>query len=300
MMTQTQMRYFSVDSSALKSRSIEMTYQGIPASDGAGVKLQRIIHQQFHKRLDPFLMLDNFVSDNPTDYIAGFPPHPHRGIETITYMLAGRMLHEDSMGNTGLLESGDVQWMTSGRGIIHSEMPQQTAGRMEGFQFWLNIPAKDKMNAPWYADFKQTDLPTYTTDNSVKVTVIAGESTLPTGEVVTGAVTRDITEPMMLDVHIPSGQDFGHSIEPNHNAFLFVYRGSVSVLGETVPEKTLAVLNNDAQATGVVLSASADAKVLLVSGKPLHEPIVAKGPMVMNSAEEIEQAFADYRNGVFA
>lgn len=286
---------------SIKSRSIELTYQGIPASDGAGVKLQRIIHQQFHKRLDPFLMLDNFVSDNPTDYISGFPAHPHRGIETITYMLAGRMLHEDSMGNTGLLERGDVQWMSSGRGIIHSEMPQQTDGRMEGFQFWLNIPAKDKMNAPWYADFKQTDLPTYTTDNGVKVTVIAGNITTPTGEVVTGAVTRDISEPMMLDVHIPSGQLISQHIDPAHNAFLFVYRGSLSVQGKRIASKTLAVLGNDGD--GVELQANVDAsvtKVLVVSGKPLNEPIVARGPMVMNTEAEIQQAFADYRNGVFA
>ena len=274
------------------SRTVERLVAGQATSDGAGVKLTRVLTQNLQHRLDPFLMLDAFGSDQPDDYIAGFPDHPHRGFETITYMIAGRMLHRDSAGHEGLLENGGVQWMTAGKGVIHSEIPQQEEGVMEGFQLWLNLPKRDKMNTPWYRDFKATDLPKFTTEGGVEVTVIAGES-----QGITGAVTRDITQPNYLDLHLPAGSRFAQKLPAGHNAFVYVYRGEVSIAGKTVPVQRMAILANEAQADGVVIEASADAKVLLISGQPLKEPIVQYGPFVMNSQEEIYQALSDFRDG---
>jgi len=274
------------------SRTVEQLIAGQATSDGAGVKLTRVLTHNLQHRLDPFLMLDAFGSDQPDDYIAGFPDHPHRGFETITYMIAGRMLHRDSAGHEGLLENGGVQWMTAGKGVIHSEIPQQEEGVMEGFQLWLNLPRRDKMNAPWYRDFKAGELPRFVTAEGVDVTVIAGES-----HGVRGAVTRDATQPNYLDLQLRAGSRFEQQLPAGHNAFVYVYRGEVSIAGKAVPVQRMAILANDAQADGVVIEASADARVLLVSGQPLKEPIVQYGPFVMNSQEEIYQALSDFRDG---
>ena len=277
------------------SRTVEQLIVGKATSDGAGVKLTRVLTQSLHKRLDPFLMLDAFGSDNPDDYIAGFPDHPHRGFETITYMLAGRMRHRDSAGHEGVLEGGGVQWMTAGRGVIHSEIPQQESGVMEGFQLWLNLPARDKLCAPWYRDFAATELPRFVTDTGVAVTVIAGES-----HGVSGAVTRAATEPLYLDIHLPAGARFGQTLPPGHNAFLHVYRGEIAVVGTAVPAQRMAILANDPETDGVVIEAASEARVLLIAGQPLNESIAQYGPFVMNSEQEVYQALADYREGRLA
>jgi redox-sensitive bicupin YhaK (pirin superfamily) len=276
------------------SRSIEQLITGRSTSDGAGVKLTRVLTQDLHRRLDPFLMLDAFGSDDPEDYIAGFPDHPHRGFETVTYMIAGRMLHRDSAGHEGLLESGGVQWMTAGRGLIHSEIPQQEDGVMEGFQLWLNLPGRDKMQAPWYRDFKNSDLPQFVSQDGVAVTVIAGES-----HGVTGAVTRDATAPLYLDLHLPAGACFDQPLPAGHNAFVYPYRGSVAISGRIAPTQRMAILANDPRADGVTIAATADApaRALLIAGRPLGEPIAQYGPFVMNTQQEIYQALSDFREG---
>jgi redox-sensitive bicupin YhaK (pirin superfamily) len=274
------------------SRTIERLVTGQATSDGAGVKLSRILTQDLQHRLDPFLMLDAFGSDKPDDYMAGFPDHPHRGFETVTYMIAGRMLHRDSAGNEGLLQNGGVQWMTAGQGVIHSEIPQQADGVMEGFQLWLNLHSSEKMQAPWYRDFQNAQLPQLTMHEGVLVTVIAGAS-----HGVQGAVSREITQPVFLDLHMPAGSRFEQTLPTGHNAFVYVYRGEVSIAGQTVPLQRMAILANTAQADGVMIEASADAKLILVAGQPLKEPIVQYGPFVMNTKEEIYQALADFRDG---
>ena len=273
-------------------RRIERLIAGRATSDGAGVKLTRVLTQDLQRRLDPYLMLDAFGSDDPDDYIAGFPDHPHRGFETITYMLAGRMLHRDSAGHEGLLEGGGVQWMTAGRGVIHSEIPQQQDGRMEGFQLWLNLGARDKMSAPWYRDFKADELPKFVTPEGVAVTVIAGES-----HGVGGAVTRDVTAPLFLDVHLGAGSRFEQPLPAGHNAFVYVYRGTVTIAGQPVSAQRMAILANDVPTDGVVIEASGDARVLLIAGQPLGEPIAQHGPFIMNTQQEIAQAVADFRAG---
>jgi redox-sensitive bicupin YhaK (pirin superfamily) len=274
------------------SRTVERLVTGQATSDGAGVKLSRILTQDLQHRLDPFLMLDAFGSDKPDDYIAGFPDHPHRGFETVTYMIAGRMLHRDSAGNEGLLQNGGVQWMTAGRGVIHSEIPQQDNGVMEGFQLWLNLHSSEKMQVPWYRDFHNAQLPQFQTPQGVDVTVIAGDS-----HGVKGAVSRDITQPVFLDVHMPQGSRFEQTLPPGHNAFIYVYRGEVGIGGQAVRVQRMAILKNTPQADGVVIEASTDAKLILVAGQPLKEPIVQYGPFVMNNKEEIYQALADFRDG---
>ncbi len=276
-------------------RAVERIVAGRATSDGAGVKLTRVLDQGLQRRLDPFLMLDAFGSDQRDDYIAGFPDHPHRGFETITYMIAGRMRHRDSAGNEGLLENGGVQWMTAGRGVIHSEMPQQEDGVMEGFQLWLNLPARDKMCAPWYRDFAAHELPKFTTAEGVAVTVIAGDS-----HGVQGAVTRDATAPLYLDLHLPAGARFAQPLPADRNAFVYVYRGEVKVGGTAVGAQKMALLVNDAAADGVLIEASTDAKALLIAGRPLKEPIVQYGPFVMNTPAEIQQALVDMRDGRLA
>lgn len=281
--------------SVSRPRVIEQLVIGTATSDGAGVKLTRVLTQSLQRRLDPLLMLDAFGSDQPDDYIAGFPDHPHRGFETVTYMIAGRMQHRDSAGHEGLLENGGMQWMTAGRGVIHSEIPQQEEGVMEGFQLWLNLPSQDKMTAPWYRDFPAADLPRFVTDAGVAVTVIAGES-----QGVTGAVTRAATAPLYLDLHLPAGTRFQQLLPVGHNAFIYVYRGEVSISGEKVPVQRMAILANDASADGVVIEAAGAARVLLIAGRPLNEPIVQYGPFVMNTKQEIYQALNDFRDGRLA
>ncbi len=275
-------------------RNVERLVSGMATSDGAGVKLTRVLTQPLQRRLDPFLMLDAFLSDDPGDYIGGFPDHPHRGFETVTYMIAGNLRHRDNKGHEGLLQNGGVQWMTAGRGIIHSEMPEQEDGRMEGFQLWLNLPAGDKMCAAWYRDIPAGELPGFVTPEGVAVTVIAGES-----HGVLGAEVRQRTAPLYLDIHLPAGQSFAQALPAGHNAFVYVYRGEVQVGGSAVPEKKMAILANDAAADGVVLQCKVASRVLLIAGQPLNEPIAQHGPFVMNTQEELYAAVADYQNGKF-
>lgn len=276
------------------SRAIERLVSGTATSDGAGVKLTRVIGQSLQRRLDPFLMLDAFGSEAADDYIGGFPDHPHRGFETVTYMLAGRMRHRDSHGNEGLLQPGGAQWMCAARGLIHSEMPEQKEGRMEGFQLWLNLPATAKMGEAWYRDLAPGEIPSFRTEAGVEVRVIAGAS-----HGIEGAIRRPDTEPLFLDLHLPAGSRFEQSLPAGHNAFLYVYRGEVAAGpdSERVAERRLAILGNEAGADGIVLTSCGEARAILVAGRPLAEPIVQYGPFVMNSREEIEQAFADYRDG---
>lgn len=275
-----------------QSRAVEQLVVGQATSDGAGVKLTRVLTQPYQYRLDPFLMLDAFGSDNPDEYIAGFPDHPHRGFETITYMLEGRMRHRDSAGNEGLLENGGVQWMTAGRGVIHSELPEQEHGRMEGFQLWLNLASKDKMTPAWYRDFKNADIPEIKTDAGVTVRIIAGQS-----HGVAGAMYRATTEPIYLDVHMPAGASFSQAIPADFNAFVYVYRGEVKVGQQQVPRQRMAILKKWPMADGATINASEDARFILVAGRPLGETIAQYGPFVMNSQEEIFKAIDDFRQG---
>lgn len=277
------------------SRRIERLVAGQATSDGAGVRLTRVLTSDLQRRLDPFLMLDAFCSDDPDDYIAGFPDHPHRGFETITYMIAGRLLHRDSAGHEGLLDNGGVQWMTAGRGVIHSEIPQQADGTMEGFQLWLNLPGRDKLCEPWYRDFSADELPRFTNAEGVDVAVIAGSS-----HGLSGAVTRDATLPLYLDIHLPPGTRFSQALPTEHNAFVYVYRGQIAIAGDKVPTQRMALLANDDVSDGVILSADAAARVLLIAGRPLGETIAQYGPFVMNTEQEIHQALSDFRAGRLA
>lgn len=278
-------------------RGVERLVRGQDTQDGAGVRLTRVLSHDLQQRLDPFLMLDAFGSDKPDDYIAGFPNHPHRGFETVTYMIAGRMRHRDSGGHEGLLQNGGVQWMTAGRGLVHSEMPEQEEGVMEGFQLWLNLPAKNKLCEPWYRDIQSADIPEVTTPEQVLVRVIAGTSLG-----VAGAVTREHTEPLYVDVHFPDrdGVVLEQAIPSSHHAFLYVYRGSLDVVqgntATTVPAQRMAILSNGGD--GVVLRAQANTRAILIAGKPLHEPIAQYGPFVMNTREELAQAVDDFRAGL--
>lgn len=280
---------------AIRSRQVERLVSGVATSDGAGVKLTRVLTQTLQARLDPFLMLDAFGTDRPEDYIGGFPDHPHRGFETVTYMIAGRMRHRDSAGNEGLLVNGSVQWMTAGRGVVHSELPEQEDGRMEGFQLWLNLPARDKMCKPWYRDISPDELPTYTDSQGVQVKVIAG-----TSQGVAGAVQREHTQPLYLDIHLPPGTRFAQELPAGHNAFLYVYRGQASVAGKAIASRQMAILANEAQANGVDIEAGGEeTRLLLIAGKPLHEPIAQYGPFVMNTRDELIQAVQDFQSGRF-
>ncbi len=275
-------------------RGIETRVRGIETSDGAGVRLTRVLTQPLQRRLDPFLMLDAFRSDRPDDYIGGFPDHPHRGFETVTYMLAGRMRHHDSAGNSGLLESGGAQWMTAGSGLIHSELPEQQEGLMEGFQLWLNLPARDKMTAPGYRDIPSAAIPEYRDETGLVVRVLAGRH-----RQVVGAVERPATEPLFLDIHLSAGCDFMCDLAPSHNAFLFCYRGRLDVAGTPVEAREMAILANDGAAT-IGMRAPVESRALLIAGRPLGEPIIQHGPFVMNTVDEIRRAIIDYQNGEFA
>jgi redox-sensitive bicupin YhaK (pirin superfamily) len=277
------------------SRGVERLINGQFVMDGAGVKINRVLTQPLQRRLDPFLMLDAFGSDKPGDYIAGFPEHPHRGFETVTYMLTGRMRHRDSAGNEGLITNGGVQWMTAGRGVIHSEMPEQEEGLMEGFQLWLNLPASDKMSAPWYRDIPTGEVPRFTLDSGATVQVIAGST-----HGVAGAVQRDGTQPLYLDIELPEGASFEQPLPAGHNAFLYVFRGEVVVEGKGVPQARMAILDNAKDADGVRIKATAPSRLLLIAGRPLNEPIAQYGPFVMNTQAEVFQAVEDFRAGRFA
>lgn len=280
------------------SRSVEVLVAGRPTRDGAGVRLTRVLSNDLQQRLDPFLMLDQFGSDDPKDYGAGFPDHPHRGFETVTYMIAGRMRHKDSAGNEGLLQNGGVQWMTAGRGVVHSEMPEQEEGVMEGFQLWLNLPSDQKMCAPWYRDIQTADIPEVTTPEGVLVRVISGASHGVTGAVHRPAQTYP-TDPLYLDIHFDGEQTFSQPIPLSHNAFIYVYRGVLEVQGieksTSVPLQRMAVLAGDGD--GVVMRAHAGTRALLITGQPLNEPIAQYGPFVMNTREQLLQAVEDFQSG---
>ena len=286
-----------------RPRAVERIVRGQPTSDGDGVRLTRVLTQPLQRRLDPFLMLDAFGSDSASDYIGGFPDHPHRGFETVTIMLEGRMRHRDSVGNVGLLEPGSVQWMTAGRGIVHSEMPEQQEGRMAGFQLWVNLAAADKMTAPAYRDIAPASVPETTDAAGVRVRVIAGAS-----HGVAGAVTRPKTEPIVLDLTIPPGAAFDAELPAGHNAFAYVFGAATVAVGgdgaaTAVEPERMAILANDG-ADGIRFAVAADAaapaRVLVVAGRPLGEPIAQYGPFVMNTTAELQRAFADFQSGVLA
>ncbi len=277
-------------------RQVNQLIPGMNTSDGAGVKLIRSLGQRQNVRLDPFLMLDEFGSDKPGDYIAGFPPHPHRGFETVTYMLEGHMLHEDHMGNKGHLRSGDVQWMTAAHGIIHSEMPQQEHGVLRGFQLWINLPAREKMKPASYRDIPAAKIPVASLTNGATVKVIAGDYVNETQRI-SGPVQGLATQALYLDVYLPAGQTFTQPTTESHNALVYAYEGAVQI-GEgnttSVPAHNAALLNAGTQ---VNVTASSDARFLLLAAQPLNEPVVQYGPFVMNTREEIERAIVDYQNG---
>ena len=279
--------------SPIPTRRIVWTGAGLPASDGAGVSLLRIIGQPALPDLDPFLLLDAFGSDDPAAYIAGFPSHPHRGFETVTYMLAGRMRHRDNAGNEGLLGPGSVQWMTAGRGIVHSEMPEQEAGLMQGFQLWVNLPAKDKMTAPRYQDIPATRVPEVDLGGGVRAKVLAGEIAG-----VRGPVDPGETAPIFFDLTLDPGGAARIALPEAHNAFAYVFEGEAQVgePGETLREGQIGVLSTGVD---VALASPTGGRLILVAGKPLREPVAKAGPFVMNTRAELAQAFEDFREGRF-
>jgi quercetin 2,3-dioxygenase len=275
--------------------------RGLPTSDGAGVKLRRVIGTQQLPDLDPFLMLDEFGTDRAEDYIAGFPDHPHRGFETVTYMLDGRMRHRDNHGNEGLLVPGAVQWMTAGRGVVHSEMSEQQEGRMRGFQLWVNLPAALKMGEPRYQEFAPERMPVVHPAGGVVVKVIAGEVADASGAAVRGPIMQPATDPLYLDIELAPDISWTLVLPAGHNAFVYVYEGAISVgAGEDarpVETQELGVLGGGEQLS---LRSTADgARLILVAGRPLNEPVARHGPFVMNTREELMQAFVDYQEGRF-
>lgn len=277
-------------------RPVTRTLRGLPASDGAGVKLTRVIGTPQLPALDPFLMLDEFGTDRPEDYLAGFPDHPHRGFETVTYMLDGRMRHKDNHGNEGVLVPGAVQWMTAGRGIVHSEMPEQQEGRMRGFQLWVNLPAREKMTAPKYQEYGPERFPEVDAAPGVRAKVIAGEVAG-----VRGPIAQPATEPTYLDLRLGAGDRYAHPLPSGHSAFAYVYEGAARIGGgtqaATVQAGELAVLGEGDLAA--IEGRDADTRLILVAGRPLREPVARYGPFVMNTEAEIRQAFMDYQAGRF-
>ena len=276
----------------LRTLSREIT--GLPTSDGAGVKLLRSLGSAPHARLDPFLMLDEFSSVNPDDYIAGFPAHPHRGFDTVTYLLDGHMRHEDHMGNVGLIQSGGVQWMTAGRGVIHSEMPVQVEGRLRGFQLWINLPAREKMKPALYRDIQPDQIPVLPVSGGGFVKVIAGELSVQ-GKSARGPIHGISTEPLYIDVQLPAHSDISFDVEPEHHAFVYVYEGKVQIGDRIVNNHCAGVLSEGERI--FLHSLDQETRFLVLAGKPIREPVVQYGPFVMNTRAEIEQAVADYQNG---
>jgi quercetin 2,3-dioxygenase len=283
-----------MDGGVTRPRAVARLARGVPASDGAGVKLNRVIGTAALPAVDPFLMLDEFRSDDAGDYIAGFPDHPHRGFETVTYMLAGRMRHRDNKGHEGLLEAGSVQWMTAGRGIVHSEMPEQEEGLMQGFQLWVNLPAKDKMTAPSYQEIPPRDIPVVTLAEGGSVKVIAGAL----GEV-EGPINGIATAPVLLDIALPAGGRFALPLPTGHSVFLYAFEG-VALVGAAVtplPRGSVAVLG---EGEGVLIAApEGAARLLLAAGRPLNEPVARYGPFVMNTEQQLVEAMRDYQLGRF-
>lgn len=276
------------------TREIVAVTPGMPATDGDGVKMTRIIGTNELNLLDPFLLLDAFESDQPQDYIGGFPSHPHRGFETVTYLLAGRMRHKDSAGNEGVIEPGGVQWMTAGKGIVHSEMPEQENGLLMGFQLWVNLPASAKMSKPGYQEFSPAETPLEQRDNGTVVRVISGT----TSEGTRGVVNNDFVNPTYLDVKLPAGETFHQAVNSSDSAFLFVIDGELEVGENATPlgSRNLGVLGEGGH---IHVKADQFARFLLVSAKPLNEPVARGGPFVMNTKEEIIQAFEDYKHNRF-
>ncbi|HVM80546.1 MAG TPA: pirin family protein [Stellaceae bacterium] len=272
-------------------RPVARLIRGMPASDGAGVRLNRVIGQPALSELDPFLLLDEFRSDDPGDYIAGFPDHPHRGFETVTYLIAGRMRHADNKGHAGLLGPGSVQWMTAGRGIVHSEMPEQENGLLQGFQLWVNLPAKSKMTAPRYQEIAASGIPEVALEDGVRARVIAGSFAGARGP-----IDAAETAPLYLDLSLPRGGAVRVPVPAAHNAFAYVFEGTAEIGGTAVPASALAVLGPGDSAA---IRAGAETRLLLVAGKPLAEPVARYGPFVMNTEAEIRQAIRDFQSGRF-
>ncbi len=275
-------------------KEVVATTPGVPATDGDGVRMTRVIGSQELNMLDPFLLLDAFESDQPQDYIGGFPSHPHRGFETVTYLLAGRMRHKDNAGNEGVIEPGGVQWMTAGKGIVHSEMPEQENGLLMGFQLWVNLPARAKMTEPAYQEFSPADTPLEIRDNGTEVRVIAGS----TGEGTAGAVKNSFVHPTYLDVSLPAGQSFSQPVAEGDNSFLFVIDGELEAgeQGVALGRRMLGILG---EGDSIRVKTDTGARFLLVSAQPLNEPVARGGPFVMNTKEEIMQAFDDYKHNRF-
>jgi redox-sensitive bicupin YhaK (pirin superfamily) len=278
------------------SARVVRSIRGMPTSDGAGVRLTRVIGTPSLPELDPFLMLDEFGTDRAEDYIAGFPDHPHRGFETVTYMLDGRMRHKDNHGNEGLLTPGSVQWMTAGRGLVHSEMPEQESGRMRGFQLWVNLPARDKMTDPKYQEFAPDHIPVTAPAEGVQVKVIAGQ----VGDTA-GPIVQPATDPVYLDITLDANARWDYTLPEGHNAFAYVFEGGLTVgQGEDarpVARQELAVLGGGEL---LQLQAGAEgARLILVAGRPLREPVMRHGPFVMNTRQELMQAFVDFQEGRF-
>jgi len=274
------------------TREVVRKVRGQPTSDGAGVRMTRVIGTPALDSFDPFLLLDEFRSDDPNDYLAGFPNHPHRGFETVTYMLAGRMRHGDNQGNEGLLGPGSVQWMTAGRGIVHSEFPEQQEGLMWGFQLWVNLPRTDKMTAPRYQDVQADRIPEVELGPGARARVLVG-----TVNGVAGPVTNVATEPVYFDLHLDAGASYVAELPEGHNVFAYVYDGAVQVgaAGTSIARGELALTSSG---TSLPVTAGAQgARLIVVGGRPLKEPVARYGPFVMNTAEEIRQAFADYQAG---
>ena len=275
---------------------VQRTIRGMPTSDGAGVRLTRVIGGPSLPDLDPFLLLDEFGTDRAEDYIAGFPSHPHRGFETVTYMLDGRMRHKDNHGNEGLLTPGSVQWMTAGRGLVHSEMPEQESGQMRGFQLWVNLPARDKMTDPKYQEFAPDRIPLAQPAPGVQVKVIAGQ----VGDTV-GPIVQPATDPLYLDVQLDAGTAWDYVLPEGHNAFAYVFEGGLAIGdgddARPVDRQEMAVLGG-----GELLQLRAGAggaRLILVAGRPLREPVMRHGPFVMNTRQELMQAFVDFQEGRF-
>lgn len=274
-----------------KTRQLVNIITGQTTSDGAGVKLKRVISPQHKNAFDPFLLLDEFGSDEPADYLGGFPDHPHRGFETVTYMLKGAMLHRDHLGNEGHLRAGDVQWMTAAHGIIHSEMPEQENGLLHGFQLWINLPANEKMKPPHYQDIAAVTIPQLNLANGGTIKVIAGEYSS-----IQGAVQGVSTQPLYLDVSLSPQQSLTVPIDAQHTAVVYVYQGEVAIDNKVLQAGQLGQLINGNVIS--IVTQTQSAQFLLLAALPLNEPVVQSGPFVMNTVEEIEQAFRDYRNGV--
>ncbi len=285
------------------TRPLARVIPSISASDGAGVKLRRSLGSTQNLRLDPFLMLDEFGTENPDDYIAGFPPHPHRGFETVTYMIDGRMQHRDHLGNVGDLGPGGVQWMSAGRGVIHSEMPQQDRGRMRGFQLWINLPAAEKMKPASYRDIRPEEIPVAPLPGGGTVKVIAGSAEVGDARIdgpINRAGARLTTDPLYLDVTLPAGAVFEQALPAGHNGFVYAYEGEITVVAadepRELPTQAVGILGMAGDAVRVRAGA-AGARFILLAAKPLGEPVVQYGPFVMNTRAEIEAAIGDYQSG---